>query len=78
VKNVIGDQVNIVTTPTNDLRSYHISSEKIKNDIGFEAKHSIEDAVRDLKAAFDKGLIPDSLNNDLYFNVKLMQRIHLA
>lgn len=78
VKNVIGEQVNIVTTPTNDLRSYHISSEKIKNDIGFEAKHSIEDAVRDLKAAFDKGLIPDSLNNDLYFNVKLMQRIHLA
>lgn len=78
VKNVIGDQVNIVTTPTNDLRSYHISSEKIKNDIGFEAKHSIEDAVRDLKKAFDAGLIPDSLNNDLYFNVKLMQRIHLA
>lgn len=78
VKNVIGDQVNIVTTPTNDLRSYHISSEKIKNEIGFEAKHSIEDAVRDLKTAFDKGLIPDSLNNDLYFNVKLMQRIHLA
>jgi nucleoside-diphosphate-sugar epimerase len=78
VKNVIGDQVNIVTTPTNDLRSYHISSEKIKNEIGFEAKHSIEDAVRDLKTAFDAGLIPDSLNNDLYFNVKLMQRIHLA
>lgn len=78
VKNVIGDQVNIVTTPTNDLRSYHISSAKIKNEIGFEAKHSIEDAVRDLKTAFDKGLIPDSLNNDLYFNVKLMQRIHLA
>lgn len=78
VKNVIGDQVNIVTTPTNDLRSYHISSEKIKNEIGFEAKHSIEDAVRDLKTAFDAGLIPDSLNSDLYFNVKLMQRIHLA
>jgi len=77
VKNVIGDQVRIVTTPSNDLRSYHISSEKIKSDIGFEPKHSIEDAVRDLKAAFESGLVPDSLSADKYFNVKLMQNIHL-
>ncbi len=77
VKNVVGDQVTIVTTPSNDLRSYHISSEKIKKDIGFEPKHSIEDAVRDLKEAFEKGLVPDSLSADKYFNVKLMQNIHL-
>jgi nucleoside-diphosphate-sugar epimerase len=77
VKNVIGDKVKIVTTPTNDLRSYHISSEKIKKDIGFVAQHTIEDAVKDLKTAFEKGLIPDSLSADKYFNVKLMQKIHL-
>ena len=77
VKNVVGENVKIVTTPTNDLRSYHISSEKIKNDIGFVAKHTIEDAARDLKSAFEKGLIPDSLTNDNYFNVKLMQKIEL-
>jgi nucleoside-diphosphate-sugar epimerase len=77
VKNVIGEHVNIVTTPTNDLRSYHVSSEKIKNDIGFVAKHSLEDAVKDLKNAFEKGLIPESLTNEKYFNVKLMQKIKL-
>ena len=77
VKNVVGDQVNIVTTPSNDLRSYHISSEKIRNDIGFEPQHSIEDAVRDLKDAFESGLVPDSLSGDKYFNVKLMQHIDL-
>jgi nucleoside-diphosphate-sugar epimerase len=77
VKNVVGDQVRIVTSPSDDLRSYHISSDKIKNDIGFEPKHSIEDAVRDLKSAFEAGLIPDSLSGDKYFNVKLMQHIHL-
>lgn len=77
VRNVIGDHVRIVTTPTDDLRSYHVSSEKIKNDIGFVATHSLEDAVRDLKKAFDAGAIPDSLNDDRYFNVKRMQRIHL-
>ncbi|MBL7951218.1 MAG: SDR family oxidoreductase [Flavobacteriales bacterium] len=77
VRNVIGDHVRIVTTPTDDLRSYHVSSEKIKKDIGFVATHSLEDAVRDLKRAFDAGAIPDSLNDDRYFNVKRMQRIHL-
>ena len=77
VRNVIGDHVRIVTTPTDDLRSYHVSSEKIKRDIGFVASHSLEDAVRDLKKAFDAGAIPDSLIDDRYFNVKRMQRIHL-
>ena len=77
VKNVIGEKVKIVTTATNDLRSYHISSEKIKKDIGFVAKHTIEDAVKDLKVAFEKGLVPDSFTDDKYFNVKLMQKIEL-
>ena len=77
VKNVVGPHVKIVTTPTNDLRSYHVSSEKIKRDIGFVATHNLEDAVRDLKVQFDAGAIPDSLNDDRYFNVKRMQRIHL-
>ncbi|HEY4800206.1 MAG TPA: SDR family oxidoreductase, partial [Bacteroidia bacterium] len=77
VKNVVGEKVNIITTTTNDNRSYHISSEKIKNDIGFTPKHTIEDAVRDLKNAFEAGKIPNSFNDERYFNVKLMQKIHL-
>lgn len=77
VKNVIGDKVKIVTTPTNDHRSYHISSDKIKKELGFEPHHSIEEAVSDLKHEFDAGHIPDSLKDPKYFNVKLMQDIHL-
>ncbi|MBI4931764.1 MAG: SDR family oxidoreductase [Bacteroidetes bacterium] len=77
VKNVVGENVNIITTTTNDNRSYHISSEKIKKDIGFVPKHTIEDAVKDLKNAFEKGLIPNSFTDDKYFNVKLMQHINL-
>ena len=77
VKNVIGENIKIITSPTDDNRSYHISSAKIKNDIGFTAMHTIEDAVKDLKNAFDKGLVPDSLTNDKYFNVKRMQKINL-
>lgn len=78
VKNVVGDDVEITVEPTNDNRSYHISSALIKEEIGFEPKHSIEDAVRDLKDAFDKGLIKDSFDNEKYFNVKLMQNIKLT
>lgn len=77
VKNVIGESVDIKVEPTNDNRSYHISSEYIKNEIGFIPEHSIEDAVRDLKKAFEEGLIPDSFEKDNYFNVKLMQNIEL-
>lgn len=76
VKNVVGE-VDIITESTDDNRSYHISSQLIKDEIGFAPKHSIEDAVSDLKVAFEKDLIKDSFTNEKYFNVKLMQNIHL-
>jgi nucleoside-diphosphate-sugar epimerase len=77
VKNVIGDQVEVITTPTDDNRSYHVSSEKIQKELGFTPQHSVEDAIQDLKDAFDAGKIPDSLDDIKYFNVKLMQNIEL-
>jgi nucleoside-diphosphate-sugar epimerase len=77
VRHAVGDQVKIITTPTNDHRSYHISSEKIKKELGFEPKHTIEEASVDLKREFEAGHIPDSLSDPKYFNVKLMQLIHL-
>lgn len=65
--------INIKVTESNDNRSYHISSAKIKRVLGFEAKHSIEDAVRDLCQAFKQGKLPDSFENDWYYNVKQLQ-----
>jgi nucleoside-diphosphate-sugar epimerase len=77
VKNVIGKDVDIITTPTDDNRSYHISSEKIYRELGFSPSHNIEDAVRDLLTAFQSGKIPDSMNGDQYYNIKKMQSINL-
>jgi nucleoside-diphosphate-sugar epimerase len=77
VKNVVGEDVSIVTTPTDDNRSYHVSSEKIKRELGFVPAHSLEDAVRDLVKAFDAGLIPNSMTDDKYYNIKRMQRLNL-
>jgi len=77
VKGVIGEDVKIITTPTDDNRSYHVSSDKIKRELGFAPKRDIEDAVRDLAAAFKDGRIPDAMTDDRYYNIKRMQRLSL-
>lgn len=68
-------EMEIVTTPTDDIRSYHINSDKIARVIGFKPKHSIEDAARDLCKAFKAGKLPNSFDDDVYFNVKRMKRL---
>ena len=77
VRCVIGEKVQIVTTPTNDNRSYHVSSEKIRREQGFVPTRTIEDAVRDLRKAFDAGKVPNSMTDDAYYNIKRMQRFRL-
>ncbi|MBV8245668.1 MAG: SDR family oxidoreductase [Candidatus Eremiobacteraeota bacterium] len=78
VRTIVGDDVSIGVEPTDDNRSYHISSEKIKRELGFEAQRSIEDAVTDLVAAFERGGVPNSMTDDRYYNIRTMQRVHLA
>jgi len=69
--------IRIETTKSDDLRSYHVSSRKIAEKLGYVPKRSIEDAVRDLCAAFKAGKLPNSLTDDRYFNVKTVQRLAL-
>ena len=78
VKRVIGDDVVLERQSTNDNRSYHISSKKIKKELGFEPSHTIEDAVVDLRNAFDAKKLPDSMGNEKYFNIRRMQSINLS
>jgi len=62
---------------TDDKRSYSISSEKIRQELGFVPRHNIEQAVADLKNAFEQGLITDPMNNIRYYNIKTMQALSL-
>ena len=55
VKAEVGDDVKIVTSPTDDLRSYHVSSEKIRRELGWEPRYTVPDAIRELIAAFKAG-----------------------
>ena len=77
VRKNIGDDVEIIKTPTDDNRSYHVSSEKIKRELGFEATRSLEQAVSDLKNAFEENKLTDTMNNSLYYNIKRMQEVEL-
>ncbi|MBS13330.1 MAG: UDP-glucose 4-epimerase [Gemmatimonadetes bacterium] len=77
VKGVVGEHVTITTTETDDHRSYHISSDKIKNELGFEPSHTIEDAVKDLVAAFNEGRVPNAQGDARYSNIRTMQALKL-
>jgi nucleoside-diphosphate-sugar epimerase len=77
IKGVVGNNVDIEVSETDDLRSYHISSERIKNQLGFVPTHSIANAAEDIVEAFDKNLLPDSMSDPKYFNIKVMQDLGL-
>ena len=77
VKRVIGDDVKIKKITSDDNRSYHISSDKIKNVLKFSTEKTTEDAVRDLKDAFDKKILNETLTNEKYFNIKRMNNLKL-
>ena len=78
VKEVLGDKsIEIEIVPTDDKRSYHINSDKIKRILGFKFKYGVEDAVKSLLNAFNDGLISDGLNNPFYHNIKRMKEVNL-
>jgi len=68
--------IPIVTTPSDDLRSYHVNSDKIQRVLGFKPKRSVEDAIRDLCVAFKAGKLPDSLTDTAYFNVRRLKELN--
>lgn len=70
--------IAIVTTESNDNRSYHINSDKIARVLGFKPKHTIENAVEELCRAFRDGRLPNSMDDDSYFNVRRLKRLQAA
>ena len=67
--------IKIEKQESNDNRSYHINSDKIFNCLGFKAKRSIEDAIKSISDSFKKGLINQSFDNDIYYNVRRIKNL---
>ena len=78
VRGVVGAHVGVDVAPTDDPRSYHVSSARVLRELGFAPKRSIEGAVRDLVAAFAAGRLPNSMTDPRYYNIRTMQRINLT
>jgi nucleoside-diphosphate-sugar epimerase len=60
----------IVTTPSNDPRSYRINSDKLLKT-GFTPKKTVADAIREIIVKFQRGELKDE---DRHYNLRWMQR----
>lgn len=78
VKTTLKDpDLQVVYEQTDDNRSYHISSKKIEEELGFIPRHTVENAIEDLKKAFEAGKLPNAFENIRYYNIKTMQAVGL-
>jgi nucleoside-diphosphate-sugar epimerase len=75
--NSFGGRIDLEVVPTDDNRSYHVSSKKIAQELGFVPRKTIEDAVRDLVSAFKEGKLKNTMDDIRYYNVKTMQALGL-
>ena len=78
VKQTVGGDVSLEILNSDDNRSYHISSEKIQNQLNFNFQFTIVDAINGLIEAFEKKLLVDTLTDEKYFNIKTMNSIKLV
>ena len=82
VKSVVEEEmpelapIELEVTSSDDKRSYHINSDKIKDALGFVPQSTVEDAVRDLCGAFSRGDLPNSFDDDQYYNIRTMKAIN--
>lgn len=70
-------KIEIEVKPTNDLRSYRVSSEKIKRELNWQPVFNIFDAVFSLADAFEKGKIANP-DDPKYSNIKTMQKLNIS
>ncbi|TRZ54089.1 NAD-dependent epimerase/dehydratase family protein [bacterium] len=77
VRRIIGPKIPIRTTPTDDNRSYHVSSKKVLRQLGYAPTRTVEDAIIDLKNAFGQEKLPNPLEDIRYYNIRMMQAINL-
>lgn len=79
VEEIVGKKrpVTLTIEPTNDNRSYHVSSRKIAQKLGFRPQFTIEDAVKDLVAAFEAKKLPNPMEDIRYVNIKTMKAVNL-
>jgi len=69
-------KIPIVATPSDDNRSYHVNSDKIRRRLDYVPKRTVEQAVRELCHAFRAGKLPNSMSDDFYYNVRRLKAVN--
>jgi nucleoside-diphosphate-sugar epimerase len=62
--------VDIKYEKTDDIRSYHVNSDKIQKILKFKFEKNVDDAINDLIDYFDRVKPSDTFENLNYFNAK--------
>jgi nucleoside-diphosphate-sugar epimerase len=70
--------ISVKTVPTDDNRSYHITSKKIEKKLGFVPSRTVQDTARELCQVFREGKLPNSLEDESYFNVHTVKAVGLV
>jgi nucleoside-diphosphate-sugar epimerase len=68
--------IDIELQESNDMRSYHINSEKINEVLGFKPQKNMEYGIGEICDAFKNGLYKDSFDNINYYNVKKLKLLN--
>jgi nucleoside-diphosphate-sugar epimerase len=76
VEKKLKKKISLQIVKSNDNRSYHINSDKIKDKIKFKPKYSIDYAVNELCDEFKKNKIKNVFKNNVYYNVKTLMKIN--
>ena len=76
VEKISNKKIEIIREPSDDVRSYHVNSDKIKKVLKFFPRKNVSDAIKELSLNFKRGKLKDSFSNINYFNLKKLQKIN--
>jgi nucleoside-diphosphate-sugar epimerase len=75
VREVMARDIEIVQSPPReDERTYHVSSDRIAQELGLTPKRGIKDAIASIIEAYEQGLWKDP-DLSVYHNVKRMKML---
>ena len=84
VKNVVLEkfeekkELKIIRTESDDKRSYHINSDKVKEILGFVPRLSLVDAVKEICDAFINKKFSNTFEDNIYYNVKRIKNLNIS
>tara|TARA_Y100001958_G_C21238461_1_gene565501 strand:+ start:88 stop:1092 length:1005 start_codon:yes stop_codon:yes gene_type:complete len=75
---IFNEEIKIIKEYSDDKRSYHINSDKIKRVLNFKPRYSLKDGISELVKAFKNKKLKNTFTNINYFNVKklIKNKIH--